>query len=382
MSGSQRANQAIDWLFVHLIVGGLLGMMVIYKPFTTIRQQIELLKSRGVVFPDEFKAMEILEREGYYSVVNGYKNPFLESNNSNKYVQGTKFEQIYYLFKFDRELRSIIFAATTRAEALLRSSCSYCFSQMHGNEVNAYLNENNYEDPKESRGLIKAFNRIIENNKSNNQKLNIGKEYIRHCINNHDGQVPLWVLSNDLTFGQMFWFYKAQTKCVRGLVAKKYTELYNSSHCSQKDITSIKIDSTYRRIKEFRNICAHDERLYCARPHSDNATVFQLIKDFDILLETSYYLEFLEKIEKLLSALCVEVPNCSKNVIECIGMSSIYEFYDWKNKIKENSNLPVPNEATLKSMNHANQIMNGKISEDGIVFSNAKEAKAFLDNMS
>ncbi len=51
-------------------------MMVIYKPFTTIRQQIELLKSRGVVFPDEFKAMEILEREGYYSVVNGYKIHF------------------------------------------------------------------------------------------------------------------------------------------------------------------------------------------------------------------------------------------------------------------------------------------------------------------
>ncbi|MEN6646575.1 Abi family protein [Gardnerella swidsinskii] len=366
--------------------GGLVGMMVIYKPFTTIRQQIELLKSRGVVFPDEIKAMEILEREGYYSVVNGYKNPFLESKNSNKYVQGAKFEQIYYLFKFDRELRSIIFAATTRAEALLRSSCSYCFSQMHGNEVNAYLNETNYEDPKESGGLIKAFNRIIENNKSNNQKLNIGKEYIRHCINNHDGQVPLWVLSNDLTFGQMFWFYKAQTKCVRGLVAKKYTELYNSSHCSQKDITSIKIDSIYRRIKEFRNICAHDERLYCARPHSDNATVFQLIKDFDILLETSYYLEFLEKIEKLLVALCDKVPNCSKNVIECIGMSSIDEFYDWKNKIKENiilnSNLSVPNEATLKAMNHANQIMNGKISDDGIAFSNANEAKAFLDNMS
>ncbi|EPI53660.1 Abi family protein [Gardnerella vaginalis] len=368
------------------MAGDLVGMMVIYKPFTTIKQQIKLLKSRGVVFSDELKAMEILEREGYYSVVNGYKNPFLESKNSNKYVQGTKFEHIYYLFKFDRELRGIIFAATTRTEALLRSSCSYCFSQIHDNEVNAYLNEANYEDPKESRGLVRAFNRIIENNTSNNKKLNLGKEYIRHCINNHDGQVPLWVLSNDLTFGQIFWFYKVQTRCTRGLVAREYTELYNSSHCSQKDITSIKIDSTYRRIKEFRNICAHDERLYCARPHSFNATVFQLIKDFDLFLDTNYYLEFLEKIEKLLSALCVEVPSCSKNVIECIGMSSINEFYDWKNKIKENitlnSNLSVPNEATLKAMNHANQIIDGKISEDGIVFSNANEAKAFLDNMS
>lgn len=40
-----------------------------------------------------------------------------------------------------------------------------------------------------------------------------------------------------------------------------------------------------------------------------------------------------------------------------------------------------PNEATLNAMNHANQIMNGNISEDGIVFRNANEAKAFLDNM-
>ena len=73
-------------------------------------------------------------------------------------------------------------------------------------------------------------------------------------------------------------------------------------------------------------------------------------------------------------------------LLNALELSSIDEFYDWKNKIKENiilnSNLSVPNEATLKAMNHANQIMNGKISDDGIAFSNANEAKAFLDNMS
>ena len=28
-----------------------------------------------------------------------------------------------------------------------------------------------------------------------------GKAYIRHCMEDHDGQVPLWVLANDLSLG-------------------------------------------------------------------------------------------------------------------------------------------------------------------------------------
>lgn len=46
------------------------------KPFLTIDQQIGLLESRGVATDAE--TASILMREGYYSVVNGYKAPFLD----------------------------------------------------------------------------------------------------------------------------------------------------------------------------------------------------------------------------------------------------------------------------------------------------------------
>lgn len=46
------------------------------KPFLTIRQQIDLLESRGVETSEA--TASILLREGYYSVVNGYKNPFVD----------------------------------------------------------------------------------------------------------------------------------------------------------------------------------------------------------------------------------------------------------------------------------------------------------------
>lgn len=48
-----------------------------HKPFTTIEDQIALLNSRGL--QTDSRTSWILEREGYYATVNGYKKPFLDN---------------------------------------------------------------------------------------------------------------------------------------------------------------------------------------------------------------------------------------------------------------------------------------------------------------
>lgn len=80
------------------------------KPFKTIEEQVELLEARGVATDDD--TPEVLLREGYYSVVNGYKAPFIdkektESVKDDRYLPGTSFADIYALFMFDRELRML-----------------------------------------------------------------------------------------------------------------------------------------------------------------------------------------------------------------------------------------------------------------------------------
>lgn len=80
------------------------------KPFKTIEEQVELLEARGVTTDDD--TPEVLLREGYYSVVNGYKAPFIdkektESAKDDRYLPGTSFADIYALFMFDRELRML-----------------------------------------------------------------------------------------------------------------------------------------------------------------------------------------------------------------------------------------------------------------------------------
>lgn len=73
------------------------------KPFLSIDQQIELLNARGVI-TDE-KMYNILLSEGYYSLINGYKEPFVDNCKSGDvYKEGTHFDHIYQLFLFDRKI--------------------------------------------------------------------------------------------------------------------------------------------------------------------------------------------------------------------------------------------------------------------------------------
>lgn len=310
--------------------------MELHKPFTSTTEQIQLLQRRGVEFTNENKAREILQREGYYSIINGYKTPFLETNTpEDKYKPGTTFTHIYELFKIDRDLRSIIFITAAKAEAMLRTTCAYCFTEQHQNEPNAYLNPTNYNPAIRTNGLLRDFNRIFENNDPSSPQQDRAKPYLQHYLEHHDGQIPLWVLTNDLTLGQMFWFFQAQTKAVRGAIAQTYTSVYNTSHHNKTEITARKLDSIYRRIKEFRNICAHDERLYCARPHDKNATIFQLIKDLSLVIGKSEYIEFLQKIKKIIKRITTKIPAHSQEILSQMGIDNKEEFLHWEEKSRE-----------------------------------------------
>ena len=49
------------------------------KDFKTIDEQIDLLKSRNIIFEDEENAKKILLNNNYYNIINGYKDLFLDN---------------------------------------------------------------------------------------------------------------------------------------------------------------------------------------------------------------------------------------------------------------------------------------------------------------
>lgn len=305
-----------------------------HKPFTTIDDQIALLNSRGL--QTDSRTSWILEREGYYATVNGYKKPFLDNqarkkDEEDKYREGSLYNDLYKLYLFDRQLRFLLFGMITIAEAILKTVCAYEFTKANPAEKNPYLNIDNYartgQAHEKASQLIPRLQKILTDNSDCERKGR--KEYLVHCLNEHDGEVPLWVLTNDLTLGQIYWFFQSQNILIRGSIARSFTVLYGDSHRHKTEIDAQRIDKIYRRMKDFRNICAHDERLYCAHPHDSNNTVFQLVKDLRFVIDKKRYLEFLQQFNSLLMHLGEDIPAYVDSVYREMGLDFPRELHEW-----------------------------------------------------
>lgn len=231
------------------------------KEFKTYQEQIEILKSRGIVINNEEFALEKLQEDNYYNIINGYKDLFIDSN---QYIQGTTFEEIYSLFEFDRNLKSILLKNILIVENILRTLIAYNFSLKYGNDN--YLKIDNFETLKNSGCKKEKYQERIEQIQKLicNMQLDIAnnikkKPYINHYILNY-GFVPLWVLVNAISLGRLSQFYSLMDQSVRINVSRKWNVKENE------------LNQFIKNLSYFRNLCAHDERVY-------NATINQPIPD-------------------------------------------------------------------------------------------------------
>lgn len=247
------------------------------KHFKTIEELVEILNSRGVLTDADTEMA--LKRESYYAIVNGYKKPFLDTRSmeaapGDVFLPGTQFSWIYNLFQFDRELRIVAFKYLTKAEAVMRTAVVYAFCEAH-QEENAYLDRNNfcaastYLVPKAFKGSKAALHtdNLQELMKRLNDKLVVRKgtrDFIKHYVKAHSS-VPLWVLSNDLTFGNIVHFYQLMQEKDRRRACALIAEAAGRNSKAKGTLSERTLLRSATVLNHFRNICAHDERLYCAR---------------------------------------------------------------------------------------------------------------------
>ena len=115
------------------------------KQYEEIDKQINVLKQRGIKFKDEEKAKKIILRENFHYLTTGYEEIFLDlrrsSNNKEIYEEETYFEELYAIYKLDRELKNVIFDYINIVESNIKSYISYEFSARYGN-MNFFKREN------------------------------------------------------------------------------------------------------------------------------------------------------------------------------------------------------------------------------------------------
>ena len=78
------------------------------KRFKNLEEQIEILKSKGLIIEEEESVKEILLRENYF-FINGYRYPLMKSNKEKRFLEGATFDELYSIFLFDRNIRNVFF---------------------------------------------------------------------------------------------------------------------------------------------------------------------------------------------------------------------------------------------------------------------------------
>ncbi|CDK35468.1 FIG00754708: hypothetical protein [Ligilactobacillus salivarius cp400] len=293
------------------------------KPFKTLRSQLKILRNRGLNVSTDGKPMRVLERIGYYTLINGYKTLFLTRDSNGKiihpekFIKDASFNEILSLYNFDKELRSILYSALLEYETNLGSELAYRFSEEFPDE-NSYLAIDNFNgyDISSVVGTISSLSNTIKNKTPVNKNQ---ENAIKHYVNNH-GHVPLWVLVNFLTFGELNYFYRNCQDKVQMNIAKDFSNHLRREYNKKYDI-SIKpetINAINHLVNHFRNAVAHNEITYSKHLYkspgiqsiknilslpvslNSQAGIFELVISLKVVLPRKEYSIMAKRIIKLL----------------------------------------------------------------------------------
>ncbi|MCH4826252.1 Abi family protein [Planococcus halocryophilus] len=236
------------------------------KDFATHEEQLEILEKRGLQVIDKAAAKRILSRENYYALIDGYKEPFLEHDiklnpyGLECYQEETEFSHIYALHRFDRDLRMLLLNELLKFEKNIKSKLAYRFSEKF-KEAGSFLEPGNYsEDSQHHHERDRIISTLANLIKSHKKRDKVRYPAIREFYDKHK-DVPLWVLVNFLSLGQITHFYTVIDEELREQIASDFAEEYSE----QYDWVTLKageLDAILRIVFPYRNKSAHEEILY------------------------------------------------------------------------------------------------------------------------
>lgn len=290
------------------------------KIFMDTRIQIGILKSRGVVIKNKKWAKQTLRTLNYYNLINGYKEPFLQAGTAyEKYILGTTLEEIYALYEFDRNLRIITMEYILEVEKQAKSLIAYSFSKVHGHKNYLKLENFDIQGSPKYRHVCDLLSNLYHKISSN-----IDKDLsISHYVNGKN-YIPLWVLVNSISLGDISKFYSNMLQKEREDVARRM----------KWGLRENQLASCLFFLSTFRNRCAHDERLYsflsyanlCNNNYfnyfhitSNNTNnYFAVMIAFKMLLSTKRYNQYIYQVEKQFDKLSKNISTISTRKIRNI----------------------------------------------------------------
>lgn len=213
-----------------------------HQPPLPVEEQIENLKSLGLIISDEEYAKSILNDISYFRLIKAYSSNLKERNTG--FYKNVSFEHILELYLFNANFRQLLFTEIEHIEVNLRCRIANYFSCTYG--VLGYQEANNFVNTDYHNEFLGNIESEIYRNKKN--------PFVKNFQENYEGgTIPLYALMELFSFGTLSKFYKNMKSEDKKAVAGYYHEGYTY------------LESWFEHISYVRNICAHYGRLYNAK---------------------------------------------------------------------------------------------------------------------
>jgi abortive infection bacteriophage resistance protein len=238
-------------------------MVVAAKPFLPVDDQIELLKSRGMIIADEDIARRCLRRIGYYRL-SAYWYPFrsmllgplalsapASSLRLDTFVPGTTFEAVFDFYVFDKQLRNLLLDGLERIEIAMRAIIA---------ELLGARDPRAHRDPTQLDG---DFARKIDKytgqpkhqdwlRKQDGHFARSREDFAEHFRARYPSHVPpIWIACEVWEWGMLSHFFAGMKQVDKDHIAGKFGALNGRQ-----------LESWLRAMNDVRNICAHHSRLW------------------------------------------------------------------------------------------------------------------------
>ena len=239
------------------------------KEWKSFDEQLDQLISRGLIVTDRMKALECLERIGYYRL-SGYWYAFRERTEVVWLADGAKkpkkikmdklaldefkpnatYQQAVDLYVFDKQLSMLVMDALERIEIALRVDISHTLANI---DKFAYLKADCFHekfskelDPK--TGLTKHHEWLSKHA----QLITRSKEeFVKHNKEKYGLPLAIWVACEVWDFGSMSTLYSGMCEEAQDSISTQY------------GISNGRTFATWlRSLNYLRNVCAHHSRLW------------------------------------------------------------------------------------------------------------------------
>ena len=213
------------------------------KPPCSYEQQLDILKSRGLVVHDEGKALHCLEHHNYYRL-SAYRCVLTQQGSSDQFIDGATFDQLWSLYCFDRELRLLVMEAVKRLEISVRAHWAYTLGHKYG--AQAYEDVSVFRNPgRHTSALCKLDDELRRSH----------EVFVSHFRQQYNMvRPPIWAACEIMSFGLLSRFYEnLRRESDKKAIARVY------------DLSANGLKSLLEHAVYVRNLCAHHSRLWNRR---------------------------------------------------------------------------------------------------------------------